>query len=54
MPEMMKLLGSTKSRITKDESGENVPHLAITEVVLFIAILPTLLTKFKSLKYICS
>ena len=30
----MKLLGSTKSKITKDESGENVPHLEITEVVL--------------------
>ena len=33
-PEKMKLLGSTKSRITKDENGENVPHLEITEVVL--------------------
>ena len=30
----MKLLGSTKSKITKDEKGENVPHLEITEVVL--------------------
>ena len=30
----MKLLGSTKSMITKDENGENVPHLKITEVVL--------------------
>ena len=30
----MKLLGSTKSEITKDVSGENVPHLEITEVVL--------------------
>ena len=27
MPEKMKLLGSTKSRITKDRNGENVPHL---------------------------
>ena len=34
MPETMKLLGSTKSTITKDENGENVPHLEITEVVL--------------------
>ena len=25
----MKLLGSTKSKITKDESGENVLHLKI-------------------------
>ena len=32
--EAMKLLGSTKSNITKDENGENVPHLEITEVVL--------------------
>ena len=24
--ETMKLLGSTKSNITKDENGENVPH----------------------------
>ena len=30
----MKLLGSTKSKITKDENGDNVPHLEITEVVL--------------------
>ena len=30
----MKLLGSTKNRITKDKNGENVPHLEITEVVL--------------------
>ena len=30
----MKLLGSTKSKITKNENGENVPHLEITEVVL--------------------
>ena len=34
MPETVKLLGSTKSKITKDENGENVPHLEITEVVL--------------------
>ena len=30
----MKLLGSTKCKITKDENGENVFHLEITEVVL--------------------
>ena len=29
-----KLLGSTENKITKDEYGENVPHLEITEVVL--------------------
>ena len=33
-PETMKLLGSTKNKITKDENGENVPHLEITEIVL--------------------
>ena len=33
-PETMKLLGSTKSKITEDKNGENVPHLEITEVVL--------------------
>ena len=30
----MKLLGSTKSKITKNENSENVPDLEITEVVL--------------------
>ena len=29
--ETMKLLGSTENKITKDKSGENVPHLDITE-----------------------
>ena len=29
----MKLLGSTKKKINKDEKGENVLHLEITEVV---------------------
>ena len=33
-PESMKVLGSTKNKITKDKNGENVPHLEITEVVL--------------------
>ena len=33
-PETMKLLGNTKSNITKNKNGENVPHLEITEVVL--------------------
>ena len=32
--ETMKLLESTKNKITKDKNGENVPHLKITEVVL--------------------
>ena len=30
----MKLLGSTKGKITKDKNDENVLHLEITEVVL--------------------
>ena len=34
MPETMILLGSNKSKITKDENGEHVPHLEITEAVL--------------------
>ena len=34
MPETMKLFGSTKSKINKNENGKNVPHLEITEVVL--------------------
>ena len=32
--ETMKLLGSTKNKITKHKNGEYVPHLEITEVVL--------------------
>ena len=33
-PETIKLLRSTKSKITKDENSENVPYLEITDVVL--------------------
>ena len=33
-PETMKLIGSTENKTTKDNSGENEPHLEITEVVL--------------------
>ena len=33
-PETIKLLESTKSEITKDKNGENVPHLEIIEVIL--------------------
>ena len=32
-PEIMKLLGSTKTKIAKNENGQNVPRLKITEVV---------------------
>ena len=34
MSETMKLLRSTKTKITKDKNGENVRHLEMTEVVL--------------------
>ena len=34
MPETMKLLENTKSKITKNKNGENIRHLEITEVVL--------------------
>ena len=30
----MKLLGSTRSKVTKNKDGEKFPHLEITEVVL--------------------
>ena len=30
----MKLLGTTKSKVTRNENGENVPNLEITEVIL--------------------
>ena len=33
-PKTMKLLGSTKRKITKDKNGEKGPYLEITEVVL--------------------
>ena len=31
----MKLLGSTGNKRTKDQKGKNIPHLEITETVLF-------------------
>ena len=34
MPETMKLLGSTKNKISKGKNGENVQYLGITEVAL--------------------
>ena len=33
-PETMKILGSTKIKITKDKNGENVSQLELTEVIL--------------------
>ena len=34
IPETMNLLGSTKSKITKNENDQNVSHLEISEAVL--------------------
>ena len=33
-PETMKLLGSTRNKITEDKNGQNVLHLETTEIVL--------------------
>ena len=33
-PEAMKLLRNTESKITKNENGENIPHLEVVELVL--------------------
>ena len=33
-PEIMKLLGSTESKISKDKNGENVAHLEVVELAL--------------------
>ena len=33
-PETMKLLSNIENKITKDKTGENVPHLEIIEVIL--------------------
>ena len=37
----MKLLGITKSKITKDENGENVAHLEFTQVVFVHCDIPS-------------
>ena len=34
IPKTMKLPGRTKTKITKNKNGQNVPHLEISEVVL--------------------
>ena len=55
-PETMKLLGSTQSKITNDKTGEKVPHLEITEVVLVHCniVNNNYSARFKSLSNICS
>ena len=47
-PETMKLLASTKSKITKNENGESVFRLEITETVLiYCKLLTTIISKIK-------
>ena len=56
-PEIMKLLGSTKSKTLENENGENVPQLEITEEVhcnCNIVNYCKLSIRFKSLVYIYS
>ena len=44
----MNLFGSTKSKITKDKNGENMPTFKITEVVLAHSnIVTTTISKIK-------
>ena len=38
-PETLKLLGNTKSKITKDKNGENLFYLEINEAILIQCIL---------------
>ena len=52
-PETMKWFGSTKNKMSKDENGENVPHLETTEVIL-VYCKQLLSTRFRNLAYICS
>ena len=48
MLESMNLFGSTKSKITKDKNGENMPTFKITEVVLVHSnIVTTTISKIK-------
>ena len=53
--ETMELLGSTKSKVSKDDKGENLPHLGITEVlVIHCNIISNNHQQNSSLLYICS
>ena len=46
----MKLLGSTKNKITKNENGENVPRLEPTEAVLIhLILLTTIISKVQEI-----
>ena len=55
----MKLRGCIGNKITKNKNGENLPHLEITDLVLIHCNIISnerliLLTRFKSLIYVCS
>ena len=50
----MKLLGSTKSKITNDKKGENVPYLENSQVVLNTVMLLTLVIKQSSIVWYTS
>ena len=39
----MKLHRSNENKITKDKTGENMPHVETNEVVSFIVTLPTMM-----------
>ena len=43
----MNLLGSTKSKITKNENGENVSYLEITELVTIVMLLIIVINKIE-------
>ena len=46
----MKLLGSTKNKITNNENGENVPLLEPTEAVLIhLILLTTIISKVQEI-----
>ena len=36
-PETIKLLGSTKNKITKDGGGENLPHLETNKSIVILS-----------------
>ena len=39
----MKLLGSAKRKIDEDKNSENLPHLKVTEVLVSIVMLTTMI-----------
>ena len=43
MTETMKLLGSAKRKIDEDKNSENLPHLKVTEVLVSIVMLTTMI-----------